>query len=163
MLRAPRGPLQSAEVRQWKHENNIDSILPNPQTAHCVILVLGRQTSVLPALSDFIETWKNHCKDVRVNHTNFFCDLIILCVKNKFNFTTYYTVHMRALCSQRLFHCAPKPLQQRPQIKFWEGNECGWWCTRVDILIPVHIARCARTDVCVGIRVTIENHSSIHQ
>jgi hypothetical protein len=53
-------------------------------------------------------------------------------------------------------------LWQQPRIKFWKGNKCGWWW-RVDILIPIHIARCAQTDVCAGIRVTIENQRSIYQ
>ncbi len=137
-------------------------IHPKPMSAHHVILVLGRQTSVSPAPSDFIETWKNHCKDIRCNHTDFSCHLIILCMKKKLNFTTRYTIRTRALHSRQLFHCTPKPLWQRPRIKFWEGNECGWWC-RVDILIPIHIARCAQTNVCAGIRVTIENQRSIYQ
>jgi hypothetical protein len=133
-----------------------------PMSAHCVILVLGRRASVSPAPSDFIETWKNHYKDIRCSRTYFSCHLIILCMKNKLNLTTLYTIHTRALRSRRLFHCAPKTLWQRPRIKFWEGNECGWWCM-VDILIPIHIARCAQADVCAGIRVTIENRRSIYQ
>jgi hypothetical protein len=170
---APWPPAKHGSVRverrkqHWFYPPNAQSsvnryILNRCLHAHCVILVLGRQTSVSPAPSDFIETWKNHCKDIRCNRTDFSCHFIIPCMKNKLNLTTLYTIHTRALRSRRLFHCAPKTLWQRPGIKFWEGNECGWWCM-VDILIPIHIARCAHANVCAGIRVTIENRSSIYQ
>lgn len=79
-------------------------------------------------------------------------------MKNKFNFTTCYIIHTRALCSQWLFHCAPKPQWEWHQIKFWEGNKCGWWC-RANILTPIHIVGFAQTDVCEGIRVTMEKQN----
>jgi hypothetical protein len=159
VLRSPRSPCKAWKCASGKTKTTLilsskcsefcKPIHPKPMFAHCVILVSSGQTSVSPALSDFVETWKNHCKDIRCNHTKIFCDLIILCMKNKFNFTTCYTIHTRALRSRQFFQCAPKPLWWRPRIKFWEGSECGWWCTRVGILIPIHICSlCSNGCLC---------------
>jgi hypothetical protein len=114
MLRLPRSSYKPWKCRSWKMKTTLilyskclelyKPIHPKPMSAHNANLVLCWQITVSPALITHLN-FKKYYKDIRCSHTNFLRDLIILCMKNKFNFTTCYIIHIRAFCSQWLFHC----------------------------------------------------------
>jgi hypothetical protein len=130
-----------------------------PMSAHYVILESDRQTNIRFAGTKWLHwNMKKPLQRYQVQSHKFFPRPHNSMYEKQVQF--YNMLH-------RSHGSSPFPtifsLWQRPRIKFWEGSECGWWCTRVGILIPIHIARCAQTDVCAGIRVTIENQRSRYQ
>ncbi len=57
-----------------------------------------------------------------------------------------------SLCSQATMRMTPNQVFRGKQMRMM---------VQVDILIPMHIAHCAQTDVCEGIKVATNNQRSI--